>query len=218
MKRNSVAMWVKFWNTFTKITGWPLQKLVFRIRVFYEDEAVQKRRIKGPAIIISNHTSVFDFAAFMFVFFSRTLRYQMAEVLFEKKWLRVFLKMWGGIFVDRKNPGYGCVAKSLDILKNGGVVGIFPESRLPLPGEERPLPFKTGAAYIALMSGVPIIPVYTDGQYFTWKRAHVLIGKPIEAASLIDPQKEDKENVVLVSEELRRRIIELGRMLDEKKG
>ena len=30
-------MLIKFWNTFTTITAWPLQKLVFRTKLLYED-------------------------------------------------------------------------------------------------------------------------------------------------------------------------------------
>ena len=63
-------MLIKFFNWFTKITAWPVQKLLFRTKIHYEDKSVQSRRIKGSAILISNHTSVFDYAAHLFVFFS----------------------------------------------------------------------------------------------------------------------------------------------------
>ncbi|MBQ5503594.1 MAG: hypothetical protein IIT95_00710, partial [Oscillospiraceae bacterium] len=78
-------MLISFFNWFVKITAWPAQKIVFRTRHIYEDRSLQSRSIKGPAIIISNHTSVFDYAALLFVFFGRTLRCQMAEVLFKKR-------------------------------------------------------------------------------------------------------------------------------------
>ena len=51
---------IGFFNSFTKITGWIVQKICFRTKIYYEDKAVQGRRIKGSAILISNHTSVFD--------------------------------------------------------------------------------------------------------------------------------------------------------------
>ena len=37
---------------------------------------------------------------------------------------------------------------------------------------------------LALMSGVPVIPVVTNGSYFKKARARVLIGKPLYAADL----------------------------------
>ena len=203
-------------NVFTKITAWPLQFLCFRTKVYYEDKSVQGRHIKGGAIIISNHTSIFDYAVYLFVFLTRTLRFQMAEVLFKKKGLSLLLRALGGVFVDRTGFDFGFVAKSQRIIEKGGVVGIFPESRLPLPDEERPLPFKTSAAYIALTTGAPIVPVVTNGSYFTKKRARVLIGKPVYAEGLTKPGASEKENLQAVSDALREKIIELEKLLDEK--
>lgn len=211
-------MLIKFWNTFTKITAWPLQKLVFRTKILYEDASVQKRGIRGPAIIISNHTSVFDYAIWLFVFFGRTLRFQMAEVLFQKKPLGLFLRMLGGIYVNREAHDFGFVAQSERILEKGGVVGIFPESRLPLPKEERPLPFKPSAAFLALASGVPVIPVYTNGCYWSLKRAVVMIGTPMDVSALTDAALSDKENIQRVTRAMRERVIELGKKLDERCG
>ena len=205
---------IGFWNWFTKITAWPVQKIVFRTRIFYENKSSQGRRIKGPAIVICNHTSVWDYAVLLFVFWSRTVRYQMAEVLFEKKVLGVFLKMLGGIVVDRKAHNFSFINKSEDILKKGGAVGIFPESRLPLKDEESPLPFKPSAAYLALAANVPVIPVYTNGAYFRRKRAAVIIGKPINVYDFTDEKLSEKENIDKVTSAMRRRIIELGEELN----
>ena len=186
-----------------------MQAVCFRTKYHYEDKKAQKRRIKGPAIIISNHTSVYDFAVMLFTFPFRTLRYLMAEVLFKKKGLSGFLKAMGGVFVDRDSYDFAFLEKCHEILRKKGVVGIFPEGRLPLAGEERPIPFKPSTAYLALMSGAPVIPVYTDGSYFKKKRAHVIIGKPIDVKELVDETLSEKENIERVTEYLRTRIVEL---------
>lgn len=201
-------------NMFVKITAWIPQKLVFRTKIFYENKAAQSRKLKGPAILISNHTSVYDYAAFLFVFPRRTLRYQMAEILFRKKRLGWFLKAMGGIKVDRNAFDFGFLDESKAILGKGGVVGVFPESRLPREGEERPLPFKPSAAYLALASGVPVIPLYTNGAYFCRKRAKVVIGRPLFARDLYDPQRDEKANLVFISEQFRSKIMELGTLID----
>ena len=206
---------ISFFNTFTKVTGWIVQKICFRTKIYYEDKKVQGRMIKGPAIIVSNHTSVFDYAVFLFVFWSRTLRYQMAEVLFRKKLLALFLKCMGGIYIDRNSHDFECVLKCEKILKKNGVVGIFPEGRIPNEGESRPLEFQVGAAQLALMTNVPIIPIYTNGSYFNKKRARVIIGKPICAADLINEQDDYKTSLQNVTEALRKNIIELGSSLSE---
>ena len=209
-------MWIKLFNVFVKITAWPVQWFWFRTKVHYEDKSVQSKRIKGPAIIVSNHTSLYDYAVYLFVFFGRTLRFQMAEVLFKKSFLGLFLRSLGGIRVDRDTFDFGFIAKSQEILERGGVVGVFPESRLPKEGEARPLPFKTSAAFLALSTDVPVIPVYTNGSYFRKKRAAIIIGCPINAADLTDSKASDKENIQRVTDALREKIINLGELLDEK--
>ena len=205
-----------FFNWFVKMTGWLPQKLIFRTKIEYEDRAAQGRHIKGPAIVIANHTSVFDYAALLFVFFTRTLRVQMAEVLFRKQPLGLFLKMMGGIFVDRDAHDFGFMSRSEELLRRGWVVGIFPESRLPLKNEKRPLPFKPSAAYIALATGAPVIPVYTNGCYFNRKRARVMIGKPLHAEDYADATRSEKENIERFTAAMRERIIELERMSNDR--
>lgn len=204
----------KIFQAFVKITAWPIQFICFRTKIHYEDKLIQSRKIKGPAIIVSNHTSVYDFAVMLFVFPFRFLRYLMAEILFKRKFLGWFLNMMGGIKVDRENYNFTFINKSLDILEKGGVVGIFPEGRLPVKGEKRPIPFKPSAAYLAFLSEVKIIPVYTNGSYFSKKRAHIIIGKTIDVKEIIDEKFSEKENIERINNILRERIIELQNELE----
>ena len=208
---------IRFFNFFVKVTGWLVQKIVFRTKIYYEDKKIQSRKIKGAAIIASNHTSVWDYCIFVFVFLFRTLRYQMAEVLFKKKVLGLFLKLMGGIYVNRDTHDFSFIDKSNDLLNKGWVVGCFPESRLPLPNEERPLEFKVSTIYLALQSGVEIIPLYTNGVYFKKARARVMIGTPFNAREYVDDSLSEKENVERITNLLRERITQLGKKLDEEK-
>lgn len=209
-------MLIKLFNAFVKLTGWLPQLICFRTKIYYEDKKIQSRRVKGGAIIVSNHTSVFDYAVYLFVFFGRTLRTVMAEVLFEKKFLGVFLKLMGGIRVDRDSNEYGFMGKCESILRNGGLLCVFPEGRLPKPGEEKPLPFKPGAAYLALAANVPLIPVYTNGCYFGKKRARVMIGTPVDPFDLVSEGGSDKENTEAVNAALREKLLYLEKLLEER--
>lgn len=207
---------ITFFNYFVKITGWLPAMIILRTKVLYEDKKKQSRKIKGGAILVSNHTSVYDYALYLFVFFFRTLRFQMAEVLYKKKLLALFLKMMGGIFVNRNNNDLSFLAKSKKLLNKGKVVGVFPESRLPKESETRPLPFKSSVIKLALESGAPIIPLYTYGAYFTMKRAKVVIGTKFDARSYYDVDKSEKENIEYITSLLRDRIIKLGKEYEEK--
>ena len=209
-------MRIRLVHLFTKITAWPVQRLCFRTKIYYEDRAAQGRRIRGSAIVVSNHTTIYDYAVYLFVFFGRTLRAQMAEVLFKKRILGRYLKCMGGIRVDRNIHDMGFMAESERILKQGGAVMIFPEGRLPRKEETELLPFKTGAAFLALSTGVPVIPVYTNGSYFCRKCACVLIGKPMLLSEYVGASTDPRENISAANRALRARIAALGELLDER--
>ena len=199
-----------------RITGWIVQFFAFRTKIYYVDKKVQSRRIKGKAIIMSNHTSVYDYAVYLFVFFSRVIRYQMAEILYKKPLLRFFLKCMGGIYVNRNTHDLSFLDKSNEILNKNGVVGVFPESRIPKPEEETPLEFKQSIAMLALQSKALIVPVATNGVYFKKKRARVLIGLPINVFDYYDATLSEKENIANITKILREKTIELRKQLDEK--
>ena len=207
---------VRLFNAFVKITGWLPQFICFRTKIYYEDKKIQSRRVKGGAIIVSNHTAVFDYAVYLFVFFCRTLRTVMAEVLFNKKVLGPFLRLMGGIRVDRDANEYGFMSRCENILHKGGLLCIFPEGRLPKPGEEKPLPFKPGAAYLSLSENAPVIPVYTNGSYFNKKRARVIIGTPMYPNEYTDPEKTDKENTEAFNAAIREKMLYLEKLLEER--
>ena len=122
----------------------------------------------------------------------------------------------GGIFVDRNSNDFSFMDKSQAVLEKGGVVGIFPEGRIPEKQEETPLAFKSGATQLALMANVPIIPIYTDGNYFKKQRARVIIGKPIYVSELYDANEDYKTNLEGITRELRNKIIFLKEELEKK--
>ena len=196
-----------------KLTAWLPQLICFRTRIYYENKTIQSRRIDGPAIIVCNHRSVFDLAGILFTFFSRTVQFQIAELQFEKKFLGKFLKAIGGIRGDRFGSNMSFMAESEAVLRKGGVIGIFPEGRLPRPGEETPLPFRPGAAYLAIMSGAKIIPVYTTGSYFSKKRNRLVIGTPMNPADFTSSAQTEKESIALLAEAMRTKITELERSI-----
>lgn len=202
---------------FVKLTGWIPQLLVFKIKVYYEDKKVQGKKIRGKAIIASNHHSLFDVGVMMFVFWRRTLRCVVAELMYEKNFfMSLFLHGIGAIKADRDSHSFAFIGKCQKILDKGGVVEIYPEARLPKKGEEKPLEFKPSTVYLALESGAPIIPVYNSGRHFSKERASVIIGKPIYVEELYDEKLTQKENIEKINAYLRGKIIELREELERQ--
>ena len=202
---------------FVKITAWPVYALLLRPKTYYENKKVQSRRIRGRAIVISNHTSIYDFAVTMFSFPSRTLRCAVAEIMYEKNFLMsFFLRALGTVRVDRNAHDFAFLSECDRILERGGVVEIYPESRLPLPNESRPLAFKPSAVYLALQTGAPIIPICNNGHFFEKRRMRIMIGTPIDVRALYNNELSEKENIANITTHVRGKIIELGQRLEEK--
>lgn len=201
---------VLLFNYFVKFTGWLLWMLIARPKIHYENKALQGRKIKGKAIVACNHTEVWDFAAMLFLFPRRILHCVVAELMYEKNFFITFLlKALGSIRVDRNSPDFAFLSKSAAILEKGGVVEIYPESRIQKGERKELLPFKPSVTYLALESDAPIIPVYTDGRYFTKERNHIVVGAPIDVRQLYDESRSEKENIAAITEYLRGKIHEL---------
>ncbi len=168
---------IQLFSGFVRLTGFVPALIFFKPRVKLENERAS-RRLPKHAILVSNHTSLMDFVLYLIVFPLRTVRFLMAEVLFNKgPAFAKFLSLLGGIRVDRNTFDFEFVSKALEVLDRGGTLGVFPQGRLPVNG--KPFPFTVSTAFIALQTDAPIIPVYTDGRYGLNKRAGVVIGEPL---------------------------------------
>ncbi|WP_327405127.1 1-acyl-sn-glycerol-3-phosphate acyltransferase [Streptomyces sp. NBC_01288] len=71
-----------------------------------------------------------------------------------------FMRAVGQVEVDRSTADRTAVTRALDILKGGGVLGIFPEGSR---GEGDFAALRAGLAYFAVRGGAPIVPVAVLG-------------------------------------------------------
>lgn len=200
-----------------KITGFIPRLILLRFKTHYENKNVQGRKIKGKAIVVSNHLEVWDFALMMYLFPLRTLRCVVADLMFNKNFpMRFFLTAMGCIKVEREAHDFAFVGKCKEILDKGGVVEIYPESRINFDKDTELLDFKPSTVYLALESGAPIIPIYHNGKYFKGSELSVIIGTPIDARALYDDTLSEKENISNINDILRGKILELKHELERK--
>lgn len=200
-------------QTFVKITGFLPQLILFGSKFHYEDKAVQSRRIRGKAVVVANHRALLDVGVLMFTFPGRTLRCAAAELLYRKNFfMTTFLRLMGCVRVERDQCDFSFLDRLKAVLDKGGVVEMFPESRLPTQeGDRCPLPFKPSYVYLALEAEAPIIPVYHNGCALRREPLQVVIGKPIDPLALYDSNLSEKENVQIINDYVRSKIIELSR-------
>lgn len=207
----------KPFHWFVKITGVLPFLIITRPKIYYEDKSIQNKHIHKKAIIMPDHHSVYDYASIMFTFFTRDISCVVSELMFKKsKWMNWFLHNVGCIKVDRNETDFAFIKTCTDKLNQNKVVEIFPESRIPLDNEETPIPFKPSVTILALESNTLIIPVVTNGQYFSKKRLRVLIGKPINVFDYYDDSKSKAHNITNITNILREKTKQLAYELKSK--
>ncbi|MEQ1704101.1 MAG: lysophospholipid acyltransferase family protein [Ilumatobacteraceae bacterium] len=116
----------------------------------------------GPAILVANHVSFFDSVLMMFGLPRPVALLGKAEYT-DKAVTRWLFCGAGMIPIRREDPADAARAcdELLEVLRRGGVVGIYPEGTRSRDGQLHR--GHTGAAHLSLLSGAPIIPVGVKG-------------------------------------------------------
>lgn len=141
---------------------------------------------KGPVLLCSNHISNFD-PATVGIKLDRKVHYMAKAELFSFKPLGLFLSSLGAYPVKRGGVSKDAIRNSIQLLKEGHVMGIFPEgTRNSKDGAA-----KKGAAMIALRSGAAIIPVTLIGEYKWFRPMTVVYGKPVDMSEFAEDGSAD---------------------------
>lgn len=112
----------------------------------------------GPAILAVNHSHNIDGPMVMGVS-PRPTHFLIKKEAFIGP-LDPFLTAIGQLKVDRSVADRGAITQALDVLKAGGVLGIFPEGTR---GEGDFASLRSGLAYFAVRGGAPVVPVAVLG-------------------------------------------------------
>jgi 1-acyl-sn-glycerol-3-phosphate acyltransferase len=166
----------------------------------------------GGAVLASNHVSYLDFifAGCGTLAARRYVRFMAKQEIFDHRIGGPLMRGMRHIPVDR-DAGMGSYRAALAALKDGQIVGVFPEATISRSFTVKEI--KSGAARMAAAVGVPLIPMaiwgsqrlWTKGRPRTLTRRHtpitVLVGEPLR------PDRRDKAAVV--ADELRARMAAL---------
>ena len=155
----------------------------------------------GGAIIASNHVSFLDFTFLGLVALPRhrLVRFMAKAAVFDHWLAGPAMRAMKHIPVDRR-AGTAAFESAVRALKDGEVVGIFPEATISTSFTVKQI--KAGAARMAIDAGVPILPaavwggqrIATKGRKVVLRRGvpvTVILGEPIV------PEPGEKPQVLL---------------------
>lgn len=123
----------------------------------------------GPALLAMNHIGYLDFALAGTALLSsnRLARFMAKREIFDNPIAGPLVRSMKHISVDRKNGGPSFV-EALKALRNGEIVGIFPEATISQSFELKEM--KSGVIRLAQESGAPILPTIIWGSQRIWTK------------------------------------------------
>jgi 1-acyl-sn-glycerol-3-phosphate acyltransferase len=141
----------------------------------------------GPAVIAANHQSAMDIPL-LYVYLPTQFRIVAKIELFKYPFMGWHLTRSGQIPVDEKNvrANLKSLQRGVETLKHGMPLVVFPEGGRSADGVIKP--FMSGAFYMAIKAGVPVVPVAIVGTFEVlrmWSyiihpgKLQLIIGKPI---------------------------------------
>jgi 1-acyl-sn-glycerol-3-phosphate acyltransferase len=113
---------------------------------------------EGPVIFAANHIGILD-GPLLAIFGPRPVHALTKVEMFEGR-IGAFLRLSGQIPLERYAVDPRAIRTSLRVLRDGNAVGVFPEGTR---GDGELHRFHHGAAYLALVSGAPVVPVMFFG-------------------------------------------------------
>lgn len=193
-------------------------KVLSRLEIIGRENIPQN----GPAILIGNHFNFADPAIFVHLlpwhteYIAGTLRPAAPNRV-----IHHLPELWGTINVHRRGSSTDAIRKASYVLKNGGLVGIFPEAGA---WAQVLRPARPGTAFLAATTKAPLVPIGIDGMdrlFPTMRqgrrgRITVRIGKPFGPFEINKRGQAKKEALEEVGHVIMRQI---GALLPpEKRG
>ena len=147
---------------------------------YHHAERLQR---EAPYILICNHLSWMDPVAIAVAVKKRQVTFLGKKELTSNPVLRTLVLGMRMIVVDRHNSDMEAMRACMRVVREGGILGIFPEGTRHHRGIMEEL--ENGASLIALRSKVPVVPVYIDREVKPFHRTHCYVGELIPTDDLI---------------------------------
>ena len=190
-----------------RLWAWSILKTAgVRVRV----EGLENLNSQQTAIFCVNHPSAMDIPILLATL-PVQFRFLAKRELFQLPFLGWFLRRAGHVSVKRMRPHEAMLSfeEAAAKVRQGTSVVLFPEGHRNRRGTEM-LPFKSGSFYLAISSGVPVLPITLNGTRHTHQpdTLHVrsgptemIIHPPIPTAGLT------RDDVPMLSARVRQAIL-----------
>lgn len=162
-----------------------IYKLLFRL----EATGLEHVPKEGGVLLCSNHISLLD-PPTIGILVDRKVHFMAKQELFDIPLLGSLIKELGAFPVKRGGVSKDSIKRSLNLLRGGDIMGIFPEGTRSRSGEMDGMG-KKGAASFALRSQATVVPVAIIGNYKLFRKMRVVYGPPVDLTEYIENPSPD---------------------------
>ncbi len=167
-------------------------RIGLRVWVHFKSQGGMNVPSCGGCIIASNHVSYLDPPAVACGIRHRMVRFMARDTLFRTRVSNWFFNAVQCVPIDRTKGDVAALRKGIGVLKEGGVLSLFPEGTRSVTGELQQA--KGGIGFLIAKAAVPVIPAYVHGSFEAYpkgakrvKRGHVTVfyGPPIDPSEFL---------------------------------
>lgn len=168
-------------------------KLLWRVRAYGRENVP----MSGPLIVACNHISNLD-PPLMGAMCPRTVRFMAKKELFDIPVLGPMITSFGTYPVDREGSATAAIKRSVEVLRAGGCIGIFPEGGRNVAGDKEA---RQGVALLASLGKAPVVPACIVGSAGAKKLCTIKVafGAPM---SLPADRKATRDDLAKFTEEV----------------
>ena len=185
-----------FLYTVARGAAWLLVRVLAPVR--YHN--LERFSMEAPYILIANHKSALDPLVMAYPCKNYEIRFLGKKELTHAKPVARLLDRLHMIMVDRHNTDLAAMRKCTAALREGRVLGIFPEGTRHLPDLMSEV--ESGTAVLALRAKVPMLPIYISEKLRFFHRTDVYVGLPMDISDLYS-QGFDAQTVNEATERIR---------------
>ncbi|WML45129.1 lysophospholipid acyltransferase family protein [Neobacillus sp. PS3-40] len=187
--------------TFARAVSKGILKSIYR----FEIEGLEHIPAEGGVLICSNHINNFDPPVVGFSI-PRPVYFMAKEELFSVPVLGWAIRKSNAFPVKRGMSDRDALRKGLTILKEGNILGLFPEGTRSKTGElGKGL---SGAGFFASRSNAMVVPCAIIGPYKIFHKIKVVYGKPIEITEMRKQKASAEEVTEFIMSEIHKLILE----------
>lgn len=180
--------WKKIVRKTVKVILSTVYKIAFRVKI------TGKVPESGGYIICCNHINYLDAAAIV-LFNKRKVNFVAKEDLFTHGILMWLGHLFDAIPIKRDMQDIDAMKRCLKVLKNGELLGIFPEGTRK--GMEKNMKAKNGAAFMSIKSKVKVIPVGIHGTFKPFSKVYVNYGEPIDITNFTKENLDEATDIIM---------------------